>query len=134
MAVINRSTEEVVEVEVYIEASAETVFSFFAEPDRMMRWMGSRVDLDATPGGRYRVAIREGVTAIGSYVEVTPPHKVSFTWGWEGSDSVPPGASTVEVELSPSGQGTLVRLRHFDLPREEHEMHLGGWQHYMSRL
>ena len=134
MPVINRSTEEVVEMELHVAASPETVFPFFTDPDRMRQWMGSSVDLDARPGGRYRVEAREGVVAVGSYVEVAPPHRVVFTWGWEGSTSVPPGTSKVEVTLSPDGQGTLVRLRHSDLPREEREMHLGGWQHYLSRL
>ena len=82
----------------------------------------------------YRVSTREGVVAAGSYLEIVPNERVVFTWGWEGSASVPPGTTRVEVTLTGDGQGTLLRLRHFDLPEQERGMHSQGWQHYMARL
>ena len=35
------------ELEVRIEASPETVFAFFVEPEKMTRWKGSSAELDA---------------------------------------------------------------------------------------
>jgi uncharacterized protein YndB with AHSA1/START domain len=49
------------------------------------------------PGGRYSVEVSEDSTVTGQYVEVDPPRRIVFTWGWEGSEEVPPGSSTVEV-------------------------------------
>ena len=70
----------------------------------------------------------------GSYLVIDPPKRVAFTWGWEGG-SVAPGSTTVEVALEPDGEGTLLRLRHYDLPDEEQRQLLKeGWDHHVDRL
>ena len=79
------------------------------------------------------------IVARGQYVEIDAPSRVVFTWGWEGQESsgpqgVPPGSSRVEVTLEPDGEGTLVRLRHFDLPEETRQLHGEGWDLYFGRL
>jgi uncharacterized protein YndB with AHSA1/START domain len=130
----------VVEREVRIEASPATVFEFFVDPEKMIRWMGSRAELDPRPGGIYRVEINEQVIARGEYIEIEPPGRVVVTFGWEGQEagsgehSVPPGSSRVEVSLEPDGDGTLVRLRHLGLPEQALEIHGHGWDLYLSRL
>jgi hypothetical protein len=48
---------------------------------------------------------------------------------------VPPGSSTIEVELTPEGEGTSLRFVHRDLPNTESvESHAHGWDHYLPRL
>jgi uncharacterized protein YndB with AHSA1/START domain len=124
-----------VECEIRIDASPETVFPFFTDPERMVRWKGEAATLDPRPGGVYRVGVLPEHTASGEYVEVDPPRRVAFTWGWEEGDSpVKPGTSRVEVELVPDGEGTLVRLTHRDLPAESRGPHREGWVHYLGRL
>lgn len=131
---------DVVEREVRVSARPETVFEFFTDPEKMVRWKGRRAELDPRPGGIYRVEMSERAIVRGEYVEVDPPRRVVFTWGWEGQEAgsgehaVPPGTSRVEVSLEPDGDGTLVRLRHFDLPAEAREIHGQGWDLYLSRL
>lgn len=132
---------DVVEREVRIAARPETVFAFFTDPDKMVRWKGRSADLDPRPGGIYRVEISDQVIVRGEYVEVSPPTRVVFTWGWEGQEAnpsephaVPPGSSRVEVSLEPDGDGTLVRLRHLDLPEASREIHGQGWDLYLGRL
>ncbi len=120
--------------EVRIDASPETVFSFFTDPKMMVRWKGRLANLDPREGGEYRVTINDRASAVGTYVELDPPRRVVFTWGWEGSDAVPPGASTVEVDLIPDGEATVLRLRHRGLPEEATEEHARGWDHYLPRL
>jgi uncharacterized protein YndB with AHSA1/START domain len=61
----------------------------------------------------------------GSYVEIIPYTKVVFTWG--GVEGLKPGQSTVEFLLEPDGGGTLVKLRHYGLPRAAVELHRRGW-------
>jgi uncharacterized protein YndB with AHSA1/START domain len=124
------------EREIRVRARPETVFRFFVEPAMMTRWMGSEAEVDPRPGGIYRVAVNGERVARGEYVEVSPPNRVSFTWGWEGGDSpVPPGSSTVEVTLTPDGEETVVRLVHRDLPSAASaEAHAVGWNHYLPRL
>lgn len=125
---------DVTEHEIRIEASPETVFAFFTEPEKMRRWKGRTARLDARPGGVYRVDINERAIAVGEYVELDPPKRLVFTWGWEGSDAVPPGSSTVEVTLTPDGDGTVLHLVHRDLPAGEGTAHSDGWTHFLPRL
>src|SRR5262245_62584 len=121
--------------EVRVDARPETVFPFFTDPARMVLWKGVEADLDARPGGIYRVNVTGRNVARGQYVEVVPNRRVVFSWGWEGADApIPPGASTVEVELIPDGDGTIVRLTHRDLPAEARSDHAAGWEHFLPRL
>ena len=125
----------VVEREVRISASPETIFPFLIDPEKIVRWKGTEAMLDPRPGGIYRVNVAGKHMARGEFVEVNPHSKIVFTWGWEGNDDVPPGSSTVEVSLIPDGDDTIVRLRHTDLPTKESAAeHTMGWDHYMSRL
>lgn len=126
-------TSQAIEREVRIDASPETVFDFFTDPEKMSRWKGSSATLDPRPGGVYRVVIGP-YAAVGQYVEVDPPNRVVFTWGWEGGQPIPEGSSTVEVTLTPDGEGTVVRLVHRDLPAGATEAHAHGWDQYMPRL
>ena len=123
-------------MEVRIAASPETVFDFFTDPDKMIQWMGRSAELDPVPGGSLRCDINGRHVASGSYVELDPPRRIVFTWGWEGEDAtVAPGESTVEVNLVPDGGGTQLRLVHRDLPNAESaERHSYGWSHYTQRL
>lgn len=129
-------TKAEAEVAIRIEAKPETVFDFFIDPDKMIQWMGRKAELEPRPGGRFRCDINGENIAGGEYVELDPPRKAVFTWGWEGEDSVtPPGSSTVEILLEPDGDGTRMRLVHRDLPNAESaERHGHGWNHYTARL
>jgi uncharacterized protein YndB with AHSA1/START domain len=129
-------TEPAVALEIRIDASPDTIFDFFTDPDKMIQWMGRSAELDPRPGGIQRVDINGRDIARGEYVEVVRPRRVTFTWGWESAgNSVGPGGSTVEVTLAPDGDGTLVRLVHRDLPTDESRAaHRQGWEHYTARL
>jgi uncharacterized protein YndB with AHSA1/START domain len=124
-----------IEVEQTIDASPEIVFSYLTDPARFIKWMGAGAQLDPRPGGRYRIDIDGEHIAEGEYREIEPPRRLVMTWGWHGHPRVPPGSTTVEITLTPEGQGTLLRLRHFGLPdEEERRQHSDGWTFYTARL
>jgi uncharacterized protein YndB with AHSA1/START domain len=127
-----------VERELAIDASPEAVWEFLVDPQKATRWMGERATFEPQPGGLYRVEVIPGNTAVGEFVELDPPSRLVFTWGWEpgGVDTrVAPGSSTVEIELVRSGEGTRLRFRHYGLPSEEaSQSHAHGWDHYLDRL
>ena len=130
----------VVEREVRVAARPETVFPFFVDPEKMSLWMGRRAELEGRLGGIYRVEVNDQAIARGEYVEIDPPRRVVFTFGWEGQEAgqgehgVPPRSSRVEISLDPDGDGTLVRLRHLDLPEPARAIHGEGWDLYLGRL
>jgi uncharacterized protein YndB with AHSA1/START domain len=127
--------QDVIEREIHIDAKPETVFAFFIEPSKMIKWKGIHATMDARPGGIYRVQINERDVASGSYVEIKPFDRIVFTWGWEENNSpLPPGTSTVEVTFTPASNGTLLRLRHYGLPPPLYKMHVDGWDYFLPRL
>lgn len=127
---------DVVVREVTIDASPETIFPFFTDPKKMIRWKGMDAKLDPRPGGIYRVDVTGRDIARGEYVAVEPNTRVVFTWGWESPESpVQPGTSTVEITLRPEGSKTIVRLEHRDFPSAEAATaHVEGWDHFLERL
>jgi uncharacterized protein YndB with AHSA1/START domain len=133
--VISPEPDGEVVVERFIDAPRETVFSFFEDPQRWLRWQGVSAVLEPRAGGVFRMNVRGDGFASGRFLEVRPPERVVFTWGWEASEGIPPGSTTVEVNLHAEGSGTRVVLRHRDLPTAEsaHE-HTWGWSHYLDRL
>jgi hypothetical protein len=48
---------------------------------------------------------------------------------------VPPGSSTIEIELQSDGAGTILSFVHRDFPdAAAGERHGHGWDHYLGRL
>lgn len=136
MDATTESTSVVREIE--IAASPETVWGLLTDQNEATRWMGRSAEFDLRAGGTYRVEVIPGHTARGEFVEIDPPHRLVYTWGWEtggSKDSVPPGSSTIEFELEPKGAGTLLHFRHAGLPSAESaDSHAHGWDHYFARL
>jgi len=126
---------DAVKSEIRIAGAPEAVFAYLVDPDKMVRWMGVQAKSDPRPGGTYAVDINAQARARGRYVEVVPHTRIVFTFGWEGDRNVPPGSSTVEVTLTPDGDGTLLRLVHRGLlTAAMREQHRDGWQLYLARL
>ncbi|HXV57420.1 MAG TPA: SRPBCC domain-containing protein [Gaiellaceae bacterium] len=130
---------EAVEREIRIAAKPETVFEFLVDEEKHVLWMGRRAELDPRPGGVYLVEIDDRITARGEFLEIEPPSRVLLAFGWEGDEAgsepaVPPGSSRVELTVEPDGDGTVVRLRHHDLPEPARAMHGEGWEVYLGRL
>jgi uncharacterized protein YndB with AHSA1/START domain len=128
-------TDQEVEYETRIAARPETVFQFFCDPAKMVQWMGTEATLDPRPGGVCRVDPASHAVMSGEFVEVDPPRRIVFTWGWETElASTPPQSTIVEVTLTPEGDGTLLRLVHRRLRPEAVAFHRTGWDHYLPRL
>jgi uncharacterized protein YndB with AHSA1/START domain len=128
--------DQTIERTIRIEATPEIVFGCLTDPALIPQWMGLGAEVDARPGGIYRFAMaRQGIFVRGEFVEVERPHRLVFTWGWEGSDRlVPPGSTRVEFTLRADRGATLLTLRHSGLPAGHDAFHAMGWEHYLPRL
>jgi uncharacterized protein YndB with AHSA1/START domain len=122
-------------VERRVAVPPEKVFTYFTSVDKWLAWQGTDAEIELVPGGVWRVNVTGEGFASGRVLEVVPNERIVFTWGWESSGPpVPPGSSTVSIELLRDGAGTLIRLTHSNLPPEEIEVHRFGWVHYVGRL
>jgi uncharacterized protein YndB with AHSA1/START domain len=121
--------------EIVIDATPETIWPFLTDPAKHVEWDGTEAELDARPGGVYRVLVAGQFQSVGEFIEVVPCEKVVFTFGWEQEGNpITPGSTTVEITLHPAGDKTRLRLVHSGLPAEAVEDHGGGWAHYLERL
>ena len=149
-----------IEHELRIAARPETVFGYFTDPEKLVKWMGAEATLDPRPGGVCRIGFQpiqqqldaartavtgtpdeglEGLglvgTMMGEFVEVEPYSRIAFTWGWEQAPfTVPPQSTEVEVSFTPDGDGTIMRFAHRRLPVAAVEFHRAGWDHFLPRL
>lgn len=121
-----------------IAAPPDLVYAFFTDAERWARWQGTAATLDARPGGQLRIAMGNApdAGAVGEFVELVPYSRIVFTWGWIDAPfgNVPPGSTLVQVDLTPDGDCTLLRLTHRGLPAELADIHAEGWRRYIERL
>lgn len=117
-----------------IAAPPSIVYGYLTDSELWARWQGVGAMIEATPGGIFGISMPNGQRARGQFVELEPHRRVVFSWGWVDHPGVPPGSSTVEIELVADEGGTMVTLTHTGLPPEEIDAHRLGWDHYIPRL
>ena len=61
--------DQVIEREIRIDASPETVFGFLTDPERHVRWMGVGVTLEPHAGGTYRVDMNGTTSSWASFLK-----------------------------------------------------------------
>lgn len=126
---------KLVERVLHIDADVDEVFELLTDAAELARWLAPTATVEPVPGGRITWTHRNGDVVSGSFVEVVPNRRVVFTFGWERSDvAVPPGSTTVEIDLRPKDGGTELRLVHRGLAGPMADAHAGGWANYLARL
>ena len=118
----------------HIAAPPATVYEYLTESAKWARWQGIAATIQPAAGGLFAMSMKNGLRARGQFVELIPNHRVVFTWGWIDHPGLPPGSSTVTIELDATGEGTLLTLTHSGLPADEIPIHVMGWDHYIPRL
>ncbi|MDH3302366.1 MAG: TIGR03086 family metal-binding protein [Acidimicrobiia bacterium] len=121
-------------VERLLDTNTEETFALLTEPERLRRWLAVSASVDLRVGGEYRMLCVPGHAAVGQVTEIEPGKRVVYSWGWHGDDEVPPGSSSLIVELEPDGERTRVRLTHEGLVGVWAERHLDGWNQHLDRL
>jgi uncharacterized protein YndB with AHSA1/START domain len=137
----------IVEVSVHVAAMRENVFPYFTDPARHVEWMGKDAKLEPVSYGLYCLQLGDGFGVSGTFLEVEPPRRLVFTWGWaQGAgqavlsgprqdDVLPSGSTRVVVTLNEDDGGTRLTLRHHGLPTDElRDGHRVAWETYLDRL
>jgi uncharacterized protein YndB with AHSA1/START domain len=125
----------IVRRETQIAAPPATVFAFLTDPQRIVNWMGTQAETELHPGGLYLLRGINGRAARGAFREVVPVHRLAYSFGWDGSEEVPPGSGLIEIDLIDRDGGTLLCMTHSGLPNQAQcDSHAKGWAHYLGRL
>ena len=109
---------------------------------RAPSWDTPVAEVDARPGGSYRLAMRdpdggETHTLVGEYREVTPPERLVYTWTWESNVGAMSGSENtlVEVDFREDGDSTEVVVTHSGFATPElRDMHAQGWNGCLDNL
>jgi uncharacterized protein YndB with AHSA1/START domain len=128
-------TTETLVIERTFDAPATAVFDAFTDEAVMRRWWASGRDwttseatVDLRVGGAVHVTMRGADGDLhgggGTYTEVDRPHRVAFTWTWDGSER----ESTIEINFAESAGSTAVTFTHSGLAdMETGRDHERGW-------
>jgi uncharacterized protein YndB with AHSA1/START domain len=119
---------------IVIGAPQAAVFKYFTDSARWAAWWGAGSTIEARPGGRVYVKHPGGVESSGEVVEVSPPSRIVFTYGFTSGTPIGPGESLVTIDLEPADAGTRVRLSHAfaDDKAAARDEHVQGWRYQLS--
>ena len=126
-----------------IKAAPEKVYEAWTRPEQMTRWWGVTenhkppvAETDLRVGGRFRVQFwdpkNEHHSVSGTYREVVPNRKLSFSWAWQ---STPERESLVTIDLNPVADGTMLTLTHEQFyDQTACDDHRVGWERALDNL
>jgi uncharacterized protein YndB with AHSA1/START domain len=122
-------------------ASVERVFKAWTDANQLGQWFApsddytTKANVDLRVGHEYRIAITHKGgnvhNVVGTYRLIEPPHKLIYTWRWEGA----PTDTLVTVDFTPDGDATKVTITHEQfLSTEDRDRHNEGWKGCVERL
>src|SRR3954462_5835295 len=130
-------------IERTFQAPAQAVFDAWTSEEVMRRWWHAERDWETTEaevdlrvGGTVRVVMRDPHKDVeygggGGYTEIDPPHRLAFTWLWDGN----PRRMLIEVDFVERDGATTVHFTHSGLWDEEAvRSHEDGWRKCFDNL
>lgn len=144
MAATPGNGETVAQVRRTLACTQEDAFRAWTDPELVPQWFkphdgrGGPAEMDVRVGGAYRWAMERGgrvAYAVGTYLEVEPPNRLVFTFGWERMPGVDVTDSVVTVEFNDRGGAVELVITHARLADAElRELHGAGWREMLTNL
>lgn len=106
-----------------ISAPPEEVYLALTNPATIHLWSGEEAEMSTEPGSEF--ALWEG-SISGKNLEFEEGKKIAQKWyfGDQEEDSI------VTIKLHPHKNGTSVELRHINIPDDDYEDIVDGWDSY----
>jgi activator of HSP90 ATPase len=103
-----------------VQATPEEVYLALTFEPTLQLWTGEKAEMVAEPGTEF--SLWDG-SIVGKNLELESGKKIVQQWyfGEEGEPSI------VTIKLHPDNKGTSVELRHTNIPDEEFENIVDGW-------
>lgn len=125
-----RQLDETLDRDLAISARRETVFRYFTDSERFAKWWGEGSRIDPRVGGEVAIRNPNGATASGEILEIDPPRRIVFTYGY--ARSVPADFSRVTITLDETAGGTLLHLHHAFSSAKIRDHHVQGWRYQLA--
>lgn len=163
-----KAVDAVVRITRQFPISREEVFSAWTEPELFRQWftppggISPSAELDVRPGGKYRITMKPPhglpgpIYVLGAYLEVLPPERLVYTFGWELPSledlrgyaglreledvdrrlrDLENVDSRVTVQFRDLGDSTEVSVTHERLATQNlRAFHLWGWKSSLDKL
>ena len=117
---------------VTIRAPRETVFQFLTDTPRWAAWWGAGSTIDARPGGHMYIRHPDGTEVSGDVLEIDPPNRIVFSFGFVKGTPIPVGGSKVTIRLDANRAGTLLSLTHEFGDEAARNEHVQGWRYQLA--
>jgi uncharacterized protein YndB with AHSA1/START domain len=117
---------------VVIRASRDTIFGYFTDSAKWANWWGSGSTIDPRPGGKMLIRHANGVEVTGDVLDVRPPERLVFTYGYASGAPIPPGSSRVTITLANEAGATRLTLTHDFRLEQTRDEHIQGWRYQLS--
>ena len=137
------SDTRTVRLERSFQAPAQAVFDAWTSEEVLRRWWHAELGWDTAAaevhlrvGGAVRVVMRDPEKGVeygggGQYTEIEPPHRLAFTWIWDGDTR----RTLIEISFEETDGVTTVRFTHSGLWDEEAvRAHEDGWTKLFANL
>lgn len=103
-----------------IPAQPEEVFLGLTHPLTIQLWTGEKAEMSAEVG--FEFSLWDG-SIVGRNLEMEPGRKIVQQWYYGDQEE----ASIVTILLHPHAKGTSIELRHTNIPDEDYEDTVFGW-------
>jgi uncharacterized protein YndB with AHSA1/START domain len=85
------------------------------------------------PGDTFHLDL-DGTVIAGRYIEVDPPHRLVIGWDRQRTNKAPPTPATVEITLTPTDDGTKVKVQLSGLSAEDAAFHRQLWVRHLDQI
>jgi len=120
------------ERKILISAKRSTVFRYFTDSKRFADWWGEGSTIEGRQGGSMRIRFPNGILVSGKILEIEPPKRIVFSYGFDSGKPIPPEGSRVTIILEERSDGTQVTLRHEFSDATMRDEFIQGWRYQLA--
>jgi activator of HSP90 ATPase len=102
-----------------LPASPDEVFLALTNPATIQLWTGEKAEMSTEPGSEFALWDE---SIVGRNLEFEKGKKIVQQWYFDQEEP-----SIVTIKLHPHKQGTSVELRHTNIPDDEYDDIVDGW-------
>jgi uncharacterized protein YndB with AHSA1/START domain len=124
----------------------DLVYELFTEPKHVVKWMGPRdfearsFTQEARVGGKWRGMLQplkggRDLWQGGTFLEIDPPSRVSYTFAWDDENGNPGEETVVTLDFEAQGNSTKLTFHQTGFTSEgDRDGHYGGWSETFDKL